>query len=197
MSKKRKNEPLVLTVDVLNALAKFPFIENENITLLDRTEKDYLYSLCDSLDGAKVQCFWDRHLVADEIFRCPIRKVYKGKQQTYHSNINGNTYTITDTLNTTEWYYETDGYFCSPECCMAFLDDEELRNPLYSQSKQLIIAALGVEPRRAHHWRTLAVCGGTLSIQEFRKSMANRQYTLERVFPSFPYCYKFKETYHL
>jgi hypothetical protein len=191
---------VVLTIDVQHALDTFPFIQNENVTLLEREEKGNLYSLCDAAptSGRRFHCDWDRHPIEGPIYKCPIRKVYKGEQKTYKSDINGNSYTIQDNLNTADFYYETDGQFCSPECRWAFLDAEESHNPLYADSKQLLLAALGIEPRPAPHWKTLAVYGGALSINDFRASFAHKQYTLEEVSSSVhPFLYRFKESYHL
>lgn len=196
----KKKHEVTLNVDIQRALDNFSFIRNENVTLLDRDEKGTSHSLCDAVDAdaAKFACFWDRHPIEGEIFKCPVRKVYRGDQKTYKSNINGNTYTIRDNLNTSDYYYETDGHFCSAECCMAFLAEEETRDPLFADSRQLITAAIGHEPNCAPHWRVLATYGGTLSIKEFRASFAHKEYIMEEVFSGhFPFCYKFKESYHL
>lgn len=191
---------VVLTVDVQRALDTFPFIRNENVTLLEREEKSHLVSLCDApaTEGSNLCCFWDRHPIEGTIYTCPIRKVYKGEQRTYKSNINGNTYTMRDSLNTDNFYYETDGHFCSVECRSAFLDEEEARNPLFANARQLILAQLGVEPPKAPHWRTLAAYGGALSIQEFRKGLSHKEYILEEMISGhFPYQYRYRTCFRL
>ena len=169
--------------------------------MLEREEKGNIYSLCDANDGNKIHCFWDRYPFEGPIFRIPIRKVYVGEKRTYTSNINGNVYTIRDKLNTDKFYYETDGHFCSPECRLAFLEDEERRAPqnaLYANSHELIMAEIGEDVRAAPHWKILAVYGGTKSIDEFRASFSRKEYVLEEVMSGFcPYLFRFKESYHL
>lgn len=194
---KRKHEVL-LHIDVARAREQFPFIQqNDHITLLDREEKGDIYSLCDGNKGSFC-CFWDRCPIEGYIVKLPVRKIYRSDPTSYKSNINGNTYTLCDTLNATEFYYETDGHFCSVECCMAFLDEEELRNSLYVNSKYLITSITGTEPQRAPHWRVLVAFGGTMTIQEFRASFANRNYKLDEAASGvYPYHYRFKEAFHL
>jgi hypothetical protein len=167
----------------------------QNITVLDKEEKNYAYSLCDSTNK-KVHCFWDRHLIEGPIVKCPIRKIYKGDTRTYQSSINSNIYTIKDNLNTDNFIYETDGYFCSVECNLAFLDEEEIRNPLYKNSRQYIYDLIRCTPISAPHWRLLDVFGGPLTIADFRKSCSHKTYVLDQ-YTSFPICYKYKEVYHL
>ena len=81
---------------------------------------------------------------------------------------------------------------------MAFLDEEELRNPLFADSKQLITAALGVEPSRAPSWRVLATYGGALNIAEFRAGLNHKDYVLEEQSSGhFPFYYRYRESFHL
>lgn len=198
MSKKRVTQ-VKLKVDVQSALEKFPFIQNESITFLDREEKNILTSLCDGIQGNSVLCcFWDRHVITGPVFKCPIRKVYKGEQKIYDSAINGNSYTIRDDTNTENYYFETDGYFCDVKCCWAFLDEEELRNPIYENSKQLILGVLGKAPQPAPHWRTLIAYGGPLSIEKFRASFKHKEFIFDGACSGvYPFIYKFKEAYHI
>jgi hypothetical protein len=198
MSRKKANSEVTLNVNVQMAVDTFEFIRNEKITFLEREEKSNFYSVCDAVDGRSFYCcFWDRHPIKDLVFKCPVRKVYVGEKQT-HSAANGNSYEIRDTVNAVNFYYETDGNFCSEECMWAFLDEEELRNPMFSKSKQLILSIRGTKPKAAPHWRLLREYGGTLTIEKFRESFKNKMYVLEEITSGFyPFCYKFKEFYHL
>lgn len=198
MSKRKANTEVTINVDVQMAIDKFSFIKNEKITFLEREEKNNFYSICDAGEGLSFHCcFWDRHPIKGHIYKCPIRKVYVGKKQMC-SAANGNSYEIRDNVNATEFYYETDGNFCSEECLWAFLDEEEMRNPMYQKSKQLILSIKGSKPKSAPHWRLLREYGGTMTIEKFRESFKNKTYTLEEVTSGFyPFCYKFKESYHL
>jgi hypothetical protein len=81
-----------------------------------------------------------------------------------------------------ESYYETDGVFCSVNCCAAYIYDNR-HNPVYGQSacylRKLHLECMGndtggalqVTPvviHRAPSWRLLRAYGGFMSIVEFR-----------------------------
>lgn len=188
-----------LSVDIQQA-SKYDFItEAKGITFLTKDEKNKLLSVCDqnSANG-EICCFWDTCKITEEVYKCPIRIIYKGESTTYQSSINGNVYTIRDNVNASVPYYETDGYFCSEECMASFIDKESMSNPLYLNSMQLLCSILGREPSRAPDYRTLKKFGGTLSIEKFRDSFVNKTYILQEIVSgSFPFCYKFKEVYHV
>ena len=196
---KKKSTTVTLQVDFQRALEKFPFIKNENITLLEREDKSCSFSVCDGLEGnMNLCCYWDRHPIGGTVYKCPIRKIYSGERKSYKSSINGNTYSIQDNLNTDEFYYETDGNFCSVECCWSFLEAEEAQNPLYENSKQLITSILGREPKAAPHWRILKPYGGSQTIEKFREGFKYKEYRLDEVISgNYPFVYKFKEMYRV
>ena len=191
---------IILSVDIQQA-TKYDFItEAKNITFLAKNEKNKLLSMCDNnIPNGVICCFWDSCVIEGEfVYKCPVRVIYKGDSTTYQSSINGNTYTIKDDVNNSIPYYETDGYFCSEECMASFIDRESMLNPLYSKSIQLLCSLLGREPSRAPHYRTLKKFGGTLSIEKFRESFSNKIYVLQEIVSgSFPFCYKYKEVYHV
>jgi len=74
-------------------------------------------------------------------------------------------------------YYETDGAFCSFNCCMAFIKDN-IHNPLYKNSKNLLIKMYihvfnptsKFKINTAPSWRLLKSYGGFMGIDEFRNS---------------------------
>jgi hypothetical protein len=136
-------------------------------------------------------CFWDRHIItSDKAVVCPIR--YKPKQivKIYKSEISNDVYTIkenvpsdlqTGSFKVINEQYETDGLFCSLNCCLAFIKDNK-HDIRYNHSEVLLYKNLKQTIVPAPHWRTLIEYGGTLTIKEFRKFLYTYQgndYTLE------------------
>lgn len=141
-------------------------------------------------------CFWDHHPIEGrEPLQCPIRKVYKHREKTYTSGINNNTYLITDSLNTDKTEYDTMDFFCSPECCLAFIQENK-HNPLYQYSEVLLRELIPYTIQPAPHWRMLTCYGGKKSIQEFRECFNKKSYTFEGIITR-PLFFAYKENYHL
>jgi hypothetical protein len=128
-------------------------------------------------------CYWDHHPFDGQKIACPIR--YKPKQvvKTYKSEISNENYTIKENIAGNEHHsqsiisevYEVDGMFCSPNCCLAFIQDNK-HNRLYDRSELLLYKTLelGSTPiNPAPHWRALIQYGGTLTIKEFRAMSLN------------------------
>ena len=72
-------------------------------------------------------------------------------------------------------YYETDGIFCSFNCCYSWIQENK-HNSLYNLSETLLLkmyndftGTIDLVPVKAPHWRNLKEYGGTLSIDEFRR----------------------------
>ena len=136
-------------------------------------------------------CFWCRNKIPTNVMAigCPIKFIPSQAVKTYYSEISRDQYTIKEnvTLRKLECakkdnklvvndrdYYQTDGIFCSFNCCMAYIEDNR-RNPLYNMSEMLLLkmyndiypdSTLVIEC--APHWRKLKQCGGNLTINEFR-----------------------------
>ncbi len=115
----------------------------------------------------------------------------------YHSHISRDTYTIKENvttkrrkeLNESEQlslkigeYYETDGVFCSFNCCQSWINDSK-HNRLYDRSTMLLTKMYNtmmgtkmniVSP--APHWRVLEQYGGYLNIIKFRESFNKVDY---------------------
>jgi len=79
-------------------------------------------------------------------------------------------------------YYETDGIFCSFNCCKAYLKENKT-NKLYTHSGSLLIklyrdltGSKSMDIDAAPHWRQLREYGGTLSIEAFRSSFNRVKY---------------------
>lgn len=193
----KKDTTVNLNID-MKKLAEMNIIDGQkNITILEKTNKNKLLSTCSSSFG-DVHCFWDKCKINRDVYKCPVRKIYRSKTTTYKSDINGNVYTIRDSLNVDDAVYDTDGYFCSEECMMAFVDDVETINPLYENSRSIICSLLGRTPKSAPNWRTLMIFGGHLTIEKFREGFSNKSFELFEISTnSFPFVYKFKEVYHI
>jgi hypothetical protein len=89
------------------------------------------------------------------------------------------TYTLTPSMGEC---FETDGIFCSFNCCKSFIMDNR-KNPLYSQSISLLLklyehihGTRSVTIHSAPHWKMLKEFGGNLTISEFRNSFMKLNY---------------------
>lgn len=83
-------------------------------------------------------------------------------------------------IEVTSGYYETDGVFCSPECCLAFINDEKSKagGSKYIDSERLLHSMLGLTQRilPANHYRLLEKYGGKLTIEQFRNNNKSVKY---------------------
>ena len=152
----------------------------------------------------KYKCFWCRNYIPDntEPIGCPIKYIPNKCCKTYHSEISKEKYTINE--NVTEKrsseimnrndpkftikerdIYESDGIFCSFNCCYAFLEDpENKRNPLYKNSESLLLKIyMDIHKNNqikkftaAPHWKMLIEHGGTLTIEKFRDAFNKIEY---------------------
>lgn len=154
--------------------------------------------------GLRYKCFWDREYIPDNVtpLGCPIKYISKKATKTYISEISKEKYSIRENVTVYKAneltdrkdgrlevdgvdYYETDGVFCSFNCCMAFIQSPEAKhNPLYRYSEMLLLRMWSLfndssEPVQilpAPHWRTLREFGGHLSIEQFRESFNRIQF---------------------
>lgn len=155
-------------------------------------------------EGKKYKCFWDRDAIPKNIqpIGCPIKYVPNKATKSYHSEISKEKYTIVENVTdkkakklekkndpriTIEQknYYQTDGIFCSFNCCMAYIQaPENKHNPLYRHSESLLLKMYNdlnpeekmIEIVPAPHWRTLQEFGGHLDIEHFRESFNKVSY---------------------
>jgi hypothetical protein len=149
-----------------------------------------------------IRCHWDHHTFEGIGIFCPLH--YKPKQVAKtgvtevktKGEISNTVYTIkenipkkkdiSDLLRSNEIieisdaYYEVDGIFCSPECCLAFINDEKTKvgGSKYSDSERLLHFMLGLTTRisPANNFRLLKAYGGNLTIEQFRKSNKSIKY---------------------
>lgn len=128
-------------------------------------------------------CFWCRHSFNNLSIGCPVSHKPSKIRNEYTSAINNNIYTIEEDIDSYgNSVYITDGAFCSFNCCISYINDNN-NNPLYSKSKLLTMRMYNemfdsnissITP--APHWRTLDVYGGHISIAEFRDSFDKIEY---------------------
>jgi hypothetical protein len=182
-----------------------------NISMID-------FSTSKDIKTLKYNCFWDRHSFNTEPIGCPIRYVSNKGVKSYFSEISKDKYLIKEnityhkkkllnsqqnfvfipiksnssriTIDENE-YYETDGIFCSFNCCQAFINENK-HNPLYEQSTFLLnkifneyIKSMSKDKDQkikkivpAAHWRLLLQYGGDKTILEFRETFNKNEYIL-------------------
>ena len=159
-----------------------------NISMIDFTS-------CTNVNMLNYNCFWCRNPFSTVPIGCPISFVPKKLSRKYVSVMNQNKYEITedtllDTIESTENltlmpdhpYYETDGIFCSFNCCAAFINENKTKQ-LYFNSYMLLVKMYNdmfkkpiTKIMNAPEWRLLKQYGGHLSISEFRSSFDNSEY---------------------
>ena len=137
----------------------------------------------------RYHCFWCSHPFDTRPIGCPIKYVSSQAEKKYHSHISRGTYTIKENITQKRRvitqvndqislklgeYYETDGVFCSFNCCQAWIDDNK-HNRTYDLSSTLLMkmynSIMGTKMiviGPAPHWRLLEQYGGHLNIIKFR-----------------------------
>ena len=152
----------------------------------------------------RYKCFWDRNLIPENIqpIGCPVKYIPSKAVKSYHSEISKDKYTIVENVTNKKasmlekkkdsrisieqkHYYQTDGVFCSFNCCMAYIQSSEnKRNSLYKYSESLLLKMYNdlnpddesIEIIPAPHWRTLDEFGGHLTIEQFHESFNKVSY---------------------
>ena len=185
------------TPDVIAFLDEFKTIRKCSVSMVDYRTKQ-------SSTQKGLCCFWDRHPIPDGVrpLGCPVRYVGVRAVKTYDSHISRENYTITEPVTADrkkqiqengdskisfegEEHYETDGIFCSFNCCMAFIKANGIRKiPLYRHSASLLMQMYTKltgtpdipEIIPAPHWRTLKAYGGHLTIEQYRDSFNKVEY---------------------
>ena len=148
-----------------------------NISMID-------FNSCKEVTMLKYHCFWCRFPFSNQPIGCPTSFTPSKKIIKYKSAINQHEYSITEPSCDPgdNSFYKTDGVFCSFNCCMAFINDNN-KNPLYSNSANLLsklytdiynIRIKKINP--APHWRTIVQYGGFMNINQFRDSFEKIEY---------------------
>lgn len=157
-------------------------------------------------DVSTIRCHWDHHTFDGIGIFCPLS--YRPKQVAKiglnevkqrsgigvgDSNLNSfvikenipkskdiSTLLNKNLIEITDAYYEVDGVFCSPECCLAYINDEKTKvgGSKYADSERLLYFMLGLTSKisPANSFRLLSVYGGNLTIDQFRKKNKSIKY---------------------
>lgn len=174
----------------------------EIISFLDEAKKPHScnVSMIDFDSGKEVNllrycCYWCRNPFESRPIGCPVNYIPNQAVKNYYSHISRDFYTIKeDVTSDTEVsdmegiskrkgdYYETDGVFCSFNCCSAYIHANK-HNRLYDNSMCLLrkiysditgINNAVIVP--APSWRTLDQYGGFLNIIRFREGFNKIEY---------------------
>jgi hypothetical protein len=175
---------------------------NQNITYTDELKNTHNAKVSTVFEiqqhTKKLNCFWDKHpITSDKYVQCPIEKIHKPLIKNYISHINNKPYKIQDFMQESKTQeFNSDGAFCSTECCLAFIEDNK-HDPIYQNSEYYLSEIYAfTEQKKAPHWRLLIPYGGNMTIEEFRKSFSNTIYTPDGVVFN-PIFLVYRENYHL
>ena len=167
----------------------------ETISFLDESKRSHVcnVSMIDMTSGKdvvllKYACFWCRNPFETKGIGCPVRYVPNQIIKKYQST-NKDTYKIREAITQKKCdenddiqiiqkgYYESDGVFCSFNCCQAFIEDNK-HNRMYDDSAYLLMklyneyfGTKAVIIKAARSWRMLKSYGGHLNIIQFRDKM--------------------------
>mgnify|MGYP001417201186 CR=1 FL=1 len=184
----------------------------EPISFLDESKRLHtcMVSMIDfnskmNINLLRYHCYWCKHPFENRPIGCPITYVSGKAIKKYHSHITKDNYTIKENIiNTdmkindpninilTDEYYETDGVFCSFNCCKAWILDNK-HNRLYDSSDMLLTKMYNdllnsklVKINVAPHWRILEHYGGHLNIIQFREGFSNIEYIYQGITRNIP-----------
>lgn len=186
------------TPDIVSFLDESKRLRKCSVSMIDFQS---LEKIC---KNQKYKCFWDKNLIPDNIqpIGCPIKYIASKATKSYHSEISKEKYVISENVTSKKAeklkdkgddrisiekndYYQTDGIFCSFNCCMAYIQaPENKHNSIYRQSESLLLRMYSdfypeenyIEIIPAPHWRMLEDFGGHLTIEQFRESFNKVSY---------------------
>lgn len=174
------------------------------VSFVDRLKHPILchVSQIDIASGVKlsqntsIPCFWCRHTFKTQPIGCPVKFVSHRVVKRFDSEINKDNYTIKENVTSnksrhlnneiangddtlavkTNGYFETDGIFCSFNCCRSYIQ-EHRNEPMYSNSAHLLVKMYNeifktdrVCISEAPDWRLIDDRGGgPLTIEKFRE----------------------------
>ena len=183
----------------LNSLDK----NTDNISFLDEAKRSHTcqVSMIDfqsnkSVNLLRYHCFWCRNPFECQPIGCPIKYISPQVIKKYYSYISKDTYTIKENITkdnkskltssqftvNDNTYYQTDGVFCSFNCCQSYINDNK-HNILYNHSNMLLLKLYNdlldqkmtiIPP--APDWRLLEHYGGILNIIQFRENFNKISY---------------------
>ena len=196
--------------------------DKKYFSYLDESKKEHkcLFTMYDRLfgnlkDTTNTKCFWCRNDFTTIPIGCPIKYIPSQLVKTYYSEITKDKYIIRENISKQKTdkvenilknkndkkinirkkdYYETDGLFCSFNCCLAFIEDNS-HIPLYIDSKMLLskmfygLFDTKEEIIKASSWRLLKDYGGNYTIEEFRNNFNKVEYTdISNIVKNLPSC---------
>lgn len=177
----------------------------KNISFLDESRKEHkcITSMIDfesnkNVLDLKYNCFWCRHPFDTKGIGCPIRYVSNKIQSSYKSFVSKGHVVIKEDITEKQGenilktdkntalvknnYYETDGIFCSFNCCKSWIKENK-NNIKYRNSMILLLKMyedlVGEEItvlKPAPHWRMLSEYGGQIDIDDFRSDFSKIEY---------------------
>jgi hypothetical protein len=159
-----------------------------NVSMIDHTT-------CSNLTSNNYHCFWCRNPFDTLPIGCPIEYIPRKISRKYVSVLNNNVYQIDEDTSLTSFeptentymssdkdYYQTDGIFCSFNCCVSYIRENKGKH-LYYNSYTLLIKMYNdmfkipvTNIPAAPDWRLLKQYGGNLTISDFRSSFYNSEY---------------------
>ncbi|CCV02085.1 hypothetical protein IIV25_067R [Invertebrate iridovirus 25] len=159
-----------------------------------------LWTFPNGIIKGTIRCHWDHHTFEGIGIFCPltyrpkqVAKIGQNEVKIRGANQVVNNFMIKENIprckdishhknliEITDAYYEVDGVFCSPECCLAFINDEKSKvgGSKYSDSQRLLHFMLGLTTciSPANHFRLLKEYGGNLTIEQFRNNNKSIKY---------------------
>jgi len=192
--------------EIISFLDESKRIHRCTISMIDFTTKENINNF------KKYKCFWDKNFFPSNIqpIGCPIKYISNKATKKYYSEISKETYSITEPISSDKTlfleekkdgrisieyndYYQTDGIFCSFNCCLAYIQSaENKKNPMYKFSESLLLKLFSEineeknekedEIMPAPHWRTLNDFGGNLTIEQFRESFNKIKYSSHGIY---------------
>lgn len=188
------------TPDIISFLDESKRLHRCQISMIDFQSKMDINLL-------RYHCYWCRHPFDTQPIGCPIRYVSSQAEKKYHSQISQDVYTIKESITTNKRnilteneqmcikigeYYETDGVFCSFNCCQAWINDNK-HNRLYDKSNNLLskmyntmMNTKNVVIIPAPHWRILEQYGGHVNIMSFRDGFNKVDYKYHGITKKLP-----------
>jgi len=152
-------------------------IHDCNISIIDLGSKK-------PIDVLRYHCYWCKCPFHTCPIGCPINFKPAKITKTYTSITNNNQYAISeDDMSQIKYIFETDGVFCSFNCCLSFINDNKSDSMYKSSHKLLLYMYNMIFPEHkidnikcAPGWRLLEQFGGFLNITQFRENFNTCEY---------------------
>jgi hypothetical protein len=186
----------VTKIDDLNFTSTSNMINHETknlfVTMIDSIKK------CELTTSPDERCWWCRATFTTRAIGCPLRYTSRTIVKTFTSDVSKEHFVLEQPIPIDEKadesdvtilpaYYETDGIFCSFNCCRAFIEQELCNSKTrhyYKESMYLLMKMYadfhGTYPNKlkpAPSWRLLKEYGGYMTIEEFRNGFNINCYT--------------------